>query len=164
MDAIEKCVDVCVDEPGVAFEEVLTDLPDGHADAAAAAVAEAGFVELAFEEGFEVSGDGGLEDAVLDGGDEEGALFRGAGALFDEDAAEGPGPVGLVEDGGLEGGEVRFEVVVEFSEGDGVCAGATVVGAVVEVGGAEGGDGEEGGHGKITPIRKPEPAFTFPLR
>ena len=112
---------------------------DGAVDSTAGAVGEGAFEKLFFEGVGEGAGGGGLEDAVADSGDEEGAGFEGFGFL-DNDLEEGAGLVAVVA--GL--CEKVVEVVVD---GDGVGAGAAGVFADSIPGGEEVVTGEGGGQG-----------------
>jgi hypothetical protein len=79
---VKKGLDIGIDEPGVAHFVELSNAGDGAVDTAVGTVAVGAFEELVFEGLGETAGDGGLEDAVADGGDEEGAGFVGAGAVL----------------------------------------------------------------------------------
>ena len=88
VDAVEKALNVGVGDEDVAELAALADAGDGAVDGAAGAVAVAAFEELLLEGAGEVAGDGGLKDAVADGGDQEGAGLGGAGVLLDDDLEE----------------------------------------------------------------------------
>ena len=60
VDRIEKVVDVCIDQPGVAALVQGVHSLDGHPHRAPAPVGETAVVELLFEKGLEIGGHGGL--------------------------------------------------------------------------------------------------------
>jgi len=162
VDAVEKGADVGVGDEGVAEFAAFADAGDGAVDGAAGAVAVAAFEELLFEGAGEAAGDGGLEDAVADGGNQEGAGagFGGAGALFDDDFEEGVGAVAVFLDAEEEVREVAVEALGEGVDGDAVGAGAAfvftdAVPGLVEVVGGEGrsgrGSSERIAHGAVGP-------------
>ena len=125
-------MDVGVHHVPVALVAEHPDAGDGAVNATVGAVGEAGFEEFLLEGAREAVGDGGLHDAVADGGDEERAMFLGTGFLFDRflldnDLAQGKGPVRA-------GTELFGEQVAgsggpfgEVVDRDGVHAGATAV-------------------------------------
>ncbi len=81
---IEKGVDIGVDDVFVALVMEFAEAGDGAVDSTAGAVGEGAFEELLFEGFRQGTGGGGLEDAVADGGDEEGAGFLGLMFLNDD--------------------------------------------------------------------------------
>ena len=59
IDAVEKVVDIGIDQPDESLVVKLMHALDGHAHGAAAAVGKAAVVEFGFEERLDVGGDGG---------------------------------------------------------------------------------------------------------
>jgi hypothetical protein len=127
----------------------LPEAGDGAIDAAAGAVGEAGVQEFLLVAEAELAGDGSLEDAVANGGNEEGAGGFAAGFLFEENAEEGKGPVGAVAGFGEEGLEMVVETLGELLERDAVDAGTALVFTDALPGGVEvrEGEGRAAGHG-----------------
>ena len=146
-DVVEEAADVGVDDTPVPLVAEHADTGDGAVDAAVRSVGEAGFEKLFLKGLREAAGDSGLEDAVADGGDEQGAvacgvdlgrgrgvglrsgsrLGFGRGPFFNDDASQRERAVGAVPEfagqfrAGGGGG------LGELVDGDGVHPGTAVV-------------------------------------
>jgi len=127
VDVVEVAGDIGFDDEGVAAVAPLLEAGDGGVDAFTGAVAEADVEEIFFEGAGEAAGDGGLEDAVADGGDEEETGAGVAGLLFELDLEEGEGTVFVGGELGEELGEFAVEAGGEAREGDAVGTGASGV-------------------------------------
>ena len=126
-NVVEKTFDVGVNDFRESGFVALADAGDGAVNTAAGTVAEAAFQELFLEGVREVAGGGGLQDAVADGGDHQGAHFTRARVLFDDDAEEGHGAVEALVGEFQEFGELGVGFVGEGFDGDAVHSGAAVV-------------------------------------
>lgn len=139
---VKEIADVGLEDELIATVAPLKDTGDGAIDGVTGAVGEADVEGFLFDFGVEFAGDGGLDDAVSDGGDKKAAGFSGLIWFFDEDFEEGDRAVGVVLQLDKEGLEVRLEVGGEALAGDGVGAGTTAVGVDAEPGGGEVVEGE----------------------